>query len=212
VLIVPEPLCYLRYGFFIRALIPMCSKSIKKTNPTDILEKAKSFAVNAHESINQKRKYTDEPYYVHCGRVVKILSEVINDEEILAAAWMHDILEDVAPHNPDYSEEKIRQLFGDRIGDIVVDLTDSKLEYGNRAARKAHDRERLESASVEAKTVKLADLIDNFIDIQNNDPGFSVVFAREINLLLPYLSAGNSILFSKLSDLLINYNNLRKLK
>lgn len=190
----------------------MPSNMIKKVNLADVLERAKNFAIKAHESINQRRKYTNEPYYVHCERVVKILSEVINDEEILAAAWMHDILEDVAPHNPDYSEEKIRQLFGDRICDLVVELTDSKLEYGNRATRKAHDRERLRASSIEAKTVKLADLIDNFTDIQNNDPGFSVIFAHETDLLLPCLSSGNAILFSRLSALLIAYNNSRKLR
>jgi (p)ppGpp synthase/HD superfamily hydrolase len=196
--------------FFIRALSPMCSKIIKESNSTDVLEKAKSFAVSAHDSINQRRKYTGEPYYFHCERVVKILSEVIADEDVLAAAWMHDILEDVAPHNPDYSEDEIRRLFGNRICEMVIELTDSKLEHGNRAARKARDRERLEAASVEVKTVKLADLIDNFIDIQNNDPSFAVVFAREIDLLLPCLSAGNPLLFSRLTELLVSYKDLRK--
>ncbi|MDR3492673.1 MAG: HD domain-containing protein [Gammaproteobacteria bacterium] len=178
----------------------------------NILENAKKFAIDAHESINQKRKYTDEPYHIHCERVVEILSKVITDEEILAAAWMHDILEDVTPHNEDYSEEKIRNLFGDRICNIVIKLTDSKLEDGNRAARKARDRMRLESASIETKTIKLADLTDNFIDIQKNDPGFAMVIAREMELLLPCLAGGDSMLFSRLSELINDFQNMHKPK
>lgn len=114
---------------------------------------------------------------------MNILREITTDEEVLASAWMHDILEDVAPHNSDYSEEKMRQLFGDQICNMVLELTDSNLEHGNRATRKARDRMRLEHASTNVKTIKLADLIDNFTDIQSNDPGFFVIFAREIELL-----------------------------
>lgn len=172
---------------------------------TSILEKAKEFAINGHNSINHKRKFSDEPYYVHCERVVKILKEVTNDEEVLAAAWLHDILEDVAPLNPLYSEKNIRELFGDRVCDFVIELTDSKLEVGNRATRKALDRARLEHASIEAKTIKLADLIDNFIDITSNDPNFSVVYTSEIGLLLPCLEDGNIVLLNKLTKLFKEY-------
>lgn len=177
---------------------------LEQNNADNRLAKAKNFAVNAHESINQKRKYSGEPYYVHCERVVKILSEVTTDEEILAAAWMHDILEDVAPINPDYSECKIRQIFGDRVCNMVVELTDTPLNYGNRVIRKARDRERLKAALDETKTIKLADLIDNLIDIQNNDPGFAIIFAKEAKLMLPNLSGGDAHLFSKLSEILFS--------
>lgn len=174
----------------------------------NILETAKQFAINAHESINQKRKYDNQPYYFHCERVVKILQEITNDEVILSSAWMHDVLEDVAPVNPNFSEEKIRQIFGNDISDIVVQLTDCKISEGNRATRKALDRKRLSIARNETKTIKLADLIDNFIDIQKNDPGFCKIIADETELLLPCLEGGNPMLFSRLSDLLIKFRTL----
>lgn len=178
-------------------------------NIPNILDNARYFAINAHESINQKRKYTNESYYIHCERVVNILRKFVIDENVLAAAWMHDVLEDVAPHNPDYSEERIRQLFGNKICAMVMELTDSKLTDGNRAARKARDKERLAAASNDTKTIKIADIIDNFIDIQRHDPNFSVVFSREIEQLLPYLSGGDAILHARLSKLLANYKSLR---
>lgn len=169
------------------------------------LEKAKNFAISAHESINQKRKYSNEPYYRHCERVVAILNEITSDQEILAAAWLHDVLEDVAPSNPYYCEQRIRELFGNRVCNLVIELTDSKLEEGNRAMRKAQDRLRLKSASSETKTIKLADLIDNFVDITKNDVGFSMLYTREVELLLPYLSEGNLMLFKQLTELLTDY-------
>jgi (p)ppGpp synthase/HD superfamily hydrolase len=179
-------------------------------NKKTILDNAQRFAVEAHESINQKRKYSGEPYYIHCRRVVEILCEVTTDEEMLAAAWMHDVLEDVTPHRPEYLEAKIRELCGDRVCQMVLELTDSKLEFGNRAVRKAHDRKRLASASNETKTIKLADIIDNFTDIHKSDAGFAIVFTREIELLLPYLSGGNPLLFRRLSSLLMDYRKLRR--
>lgn len=177
------------------------------TPKVNLLEEARSFAINAHNSINHKRKYTDEPYYKHCERVVKILSEITEDQEVLAAAWMHDVLEDVAPHNQEYSEEKIRELFGNRVCDMVIELTDTLLEYGNRATRKARDRARLEAASPEVKSIKLADLIDNYIDIQKNDPGFLIILTKEVALLLPCLCKGDNILYLRLSKLLAKKAN-----
>jgi (p)ppGpp synthase/HD superfamily hydrolase len=168
----------------------------------NILETAKQFAIAAHESIHHRRKYDNQPYYIHCERVVKILQTVTDDEIILASAWMHDVLEDVAPLNPDFSEAKIREIFGDRICHIVVELTDCKLSEGNRATRKALDRSRLASASAAAQTIKLADLIDNLIDIKKHDPGFSIVIAKETRLLLSGLTAGNQVLYSRVFQLL----------
>jgi (p)ppGpp synthase/HD superfamily hydrolase len=115
----------------------------------------------------------------------------------------------VTPQKPDYSEARIREEFGDRVCGLVLELTDTKLEYGNRAARKARDRERLAAASAAAKTIKLADITDNFVDIHKNDPGFARLFAREIELMLPGLSDGDPTLFAGLSALLENYKKTR---
>jgi (p)ppGpp synthase/HD superfamily hydrolase len=169
------------------------------------IQQVKEFAINAHESINQRRKYSNEPYYKHCERVVQILSKVTDDEDILAAAWMHDILEDVAPKNPDYSEKKIHALFGDKICDMVLALTDASLDQGNRATRKALDRKKLGEDSADIKTIKLADILDNFNDIAQHDPGFAKVFAQEIKLLLPCLIKGDKRLFDGLAKALNEY-------
>ncbi|MCD6048523.1 MAG: hypothetical protein K0S08_2170 [Gammaproteobacteria bacterium] len=146
---------------------------------------AKKFAKQAHNSINHKRKYSGEPYWRHCERVAYLVSLVTQDQNMIAAAWLHDILEDVMPLNSQYNVEAIKNLFGEDVLALVLDLTDvSKLEDGNREKRKAIDRAHTFAASPRAKLIKLADLIDNARDISNNDQGFLRIYLKEMALLL----------------------------
>ena len=169
----------------------------------DLIEKAKLFTINAHNSILHRRKYTDEPYYVHPERVAELVATVTSDCEIIAAAWMHDVLEDVAPKNSAFDKNTIFNYFGERVLQLVLEVTDvSTLKDGNRAKRKAIDREHLSHASNDAKTIKLADLIDNIIDITKHDPNFSKIFRKEALLDLPYLQTGNKKLYERVSQLL----------
>ena len=59
---------------------------------TDLVKKALEFASNAHNG--QTRKYTGEPYIVHPIEVMELVREVIDDPEVLAAALLHDVVED----------------------------------------------------------------------------------------------------------------------
>jgi (p)ppGpp synthase/HD superfamily hydrolase len=173
------------------------------TNKQDLIKLAKQFTIDAHASVDHRRKYTNEPYHVHPERVAIIVSGVTSDKEVIAAAWLHDVLEDVAPKNANFDQKTILAVFGERVLQLVLAVTDiSKPEDGNRAARKALEREHLSKASSEAKTVKLADLIDNIIDISKHDPGFARVFKREVSLDLPYLRGGNKKLYQQVICLL----------
>lgn len=167
--------------------------------------KAEKFAREAHGSVAHRRKYTDEPYHVHPERVAKLVATVTSDAEVIAAAWLHDVLEDVSPKNSKFNEIAIRQLFGDRVLQLVSEVTDvSKLENGNRAKRKSIEREHLAKASDDGKTIKLADLIDNIIDISEYDPNFAKVFKKEAVLDLQYLQAGYTHLYNRLRQLLLD--------
>ena len=168
-----------------------------------MIEQAKEFAIKAHNSIAHKRKYTDEPYHVHPERVATLVAGVTSDSEVVAAAWLHDVLEDVAPKNPNFNEEIIREIFGDNVLQLVLEVTDvSKPSDGNRAKRKAIDREHLAKASNEGKTIKLADLIDNIEDISKHDPNFAKIFKKEAALDLPHLQQGNEQLYERLRKVL----------
>lgn len=156
-----------------------------------IVEKALDFATKAHG--NQKRKYTGEPYINHPIEVMKIVSQVPHDENMLAAALLHDVVEDTDATIQDISDE-----FGHDIASLVDDLTDvSKPEDGNRKYRKMLDRNHSAQASPRAQTIKLADLISNSSDILQHDPNFAKVYLAEKNLLLGVLTKGDPSLAAR---------------
>lgn len=81
------------------------------------IERARRFALKAHEG----QKYGDEfPYIIHLQTAFTVgLRFGINDEDILVALWLHDILEDT---NREYDE--VVALFGERVGNIVATVTE----------------------------------------------------------------------------------------
>jgi hypothetical protein len=156
-------------------------------------EKASRFAISAHSRIHQLRKYSQKPYDVHLKAVAKLVSSVSPDEALIAAAWLHDTVEDTPATFEDLERE-----FGTDVTELVKQLTDvSKPGDGNRAVRKAIDRQHLAGASPRAKTVKLADLVDNCEDICRNDPRFGRVFLSEMQSLLEVLPEGDETLYRK---------------
>lgn len=141
----------------------------------NIIEKADLFASVAHASIGQKRKYSGVDYIVHPRRVSAIVADNGGTEDMIAAALLHDVLEDTQ-----VTSDLVAEVFGRKIHKLVVELTDSsKPEDGNRAKRKGIDADRLGTVSQDAQIIKLADLIDNSDDIEANDPSFAKVFLKE---------------------------------
>lgn len=141
-------------------------------------KRARIFATKWHG--DQKRKYTFEPYVTHPLAVAELVKSVPHTEEMVAAALMHDLAEDT-----ECTIELIRNEFGREVADLVGWLTDvSKPEDGNREVRKTLDREHTAEAPREAKTIKLADLIDNSKSIMKYDPDFAKIYLREKRLLL----------------------------
>jgi hypothetical protein len=160
---------------------------------SDLIKQARAFATQAHQRIGHRRKYTKQPYEVHLKAVAQTVSSVTDDAEMIAAAWLHDTVEDTSATHHD-----IEQTFGKQIARLVYELTDtSKPSDGNRAMRKALDRQHLAQASVRTKTIKLADIIDNSRDICTHDPEFSRVYLNEAALLLQVLDQGDASLLKR---------------
>lgn len=156
-----------------------------------LVDRAIACAARAHQG--QTRKYTGEPYITHPLAVACAVASVTDEVEIIAAAVLHDVVEDTA-----VTLDEIRAEFGDRVADLVGWVTDvSKPEDGNRAARKAIDREHLAAAPAEAQTIKLADLIDNTASIVERDPAFARVYLREKTELLAVLTKGDPRLLAR---------------
>ncbi len=150
-----------------------------------------AFATHMHTG--QQRKYTGEPYVLHCLEVARIVAEVGGSPTMIAAALLHDVVEDTAA-----SIEDLRAQFGDEIAQGVACLTDvSRPEDGNRAVRKAMEREHLAQAPAEMKTVKLADVISNTRSIVDHGDGFARTYLREIAALLEVLTEGHPELWRR---------------
>lgn len=145
-----------------------------------LIDKALKFSTAAHAAVNQKRKYTGEDYIVHPIAVSNLVKENGGTDEMIAAALLHDTVEDT-----NVTREQIAEEFGWKVFKLVVELTDvTKPEDGNRATRKAIEAKRLGMASKEAQTIKLADLIDNTKTIFKYDPKFAKVYIQEKIALL----------------------------
>jgi len=157
----------------------------------DLVARAATFATLAHKRIDHRRKYNNQPYDIHLRAVANLVESVTKDAETIAGAWLHDMVEDTPATFYDIEKE-----FGLSVAQLVRDLTDvSKPSDGNRSERKAIDRDHLAQACPKAKTIKLADLIDNCQDICRNDPRFSRVFIAEAAALLEVLTEGDRRLY-----------------
>ncbi|HEY8262747.1 MAG TPA: HD domain-containing protein [Methyloceanibacter sp.] len=94
---------------------------------TDVMTHALQFATARHA--HQRRKYTDLPHVTHLEAVVAILrDDDIHDPTTLAAAHLHDVVEDTQT-----TIQEIVSIFGESVAELVYWLSD--LEKGNRAAR-----------------------------------------------------------------------------
>lgn len=159
----------------------------------DLVGRARQFATEAHQRIDQRRKYTNQPYQEHLKAVAELVASVTDDPEMIAAAWLHDTVEDTPATFGDIERE-----FGSRLRELVADLTDvSRPADGNRSQRKAIDRHHSSLASPRAKTVKLADLIDNCRDICRHDANFARVYLGEAAALLDVLHDGDAGLHAR---------------
>ena len=157
-----------------------------------IVEKARVFATAAHSAVAQLRKYTNEPYIVHPAEVVSIVRSVPHTDAMLAAAWLHDTVEDTG-----VGIDVIKAEFGEEVAVLVGWLTDvSRPEQGNRATRKAIDRAHSAMAPAEAQTVKLADLISNTRSIMAHDEKFAKTYLEEKRMLLEVMTKGDATLMA----------------
>jgi len=168
--------------------------------------KALRLAKIAHKG--QVRKYTGEPYINHPINVARILqSTCLNyNSDMIAAAYLHDTVEDTEVTLTD-----IEMFISTWVSELVYWLTDvSRPEHGNRATRKQIDRRHIAKAPVDAKNIKLCDLIDNSDSIIKYDKDFAKVYLREKLLLLDVLEDADSRLWSEAKKIVDENINLIK--
>lgn len=148
-------------------------------DPTDILFQAVSFAARAHR--HQVRKDRDTPYVAHVVRVAFVVRELfgIGDPKVLAAAILHDTIEDTPT---DYDD--LAGRFGNDVAGWVALLT--KEMRLPEAKRESAYRRALAKAPWPVVVCKLADIYDNLGDSQNLQP---VARVRTVARSAGYLDA-----------------------
>ena len=126
------------------------------------IEKAILFAVNAHEGMTRKGK--DRPYILHPVEVMTIVAGLTEDEAVIAAAVLHDTVEDT-----EVTREDIERAFGARIAALVAAESEDKREELPAEAtwqiRKQETLAHLEKASRDVKLICLGDKLANIREI-----------------------------------------------
>jgi (p)ppGpp synthase/HD superfamily hydrolase len=180
-----------------------------------ILEEVRDFADKAHGT--QQRKYASERYIAHPVRVMEMCSRHTSSLPILAAALLHDVLEDTdidkkALHN--FLRSVMNEEDAAQTMNLVVELTDvyvkSAYPRWNRRKRKAKEAGRISKTSPESQTVKYADIIDNCREIAEHDPDFAGVFLLECKMLLRKIPEGQPELYREATTAV--EHSLRKVK
>lgn len=124
----------------------------------DILDQALALAINAHKG--QFRKGTQIPYILHPMEAAAIVGTMTTDEEIIAAAALHDVLEDT-----ETTIEEVIVLFGKRVGNLVASESEDKREDLPAAStwkiRKQETLDHLKNAPIEVKMITLGDKLSN---------------------------------------------------
>lgn len=127
-----------------------------------LLQRAIEFAVAAHEKTFRKKSTT--PYIVHPIEVMKIVCRITDDEEVRAAAVLHDTVEDTF-----VTKEMIEKNFGERVAALVASESENKREgipeKDTWIVRKQETLDHLKNASEDTKIICLGDKLANMRDI-----------------------------------------------
>jgi len=142
---------------------------VKQYNPAtneDLLNRAYVYAMRAH---GEQRRESGDPYFSHPLEVAAILTDLKLDDATIAAALLHDTIEDT-----DATRAEIDRLFGQDIGRLVEGLTKlKKLDLVSKEAKQAENLRKLLLAiadDVRVLLIKLADRLHNMRTLAHRPP------------------------------------------
>ena len=106
-------------------IIKSMKKYSKKSN-LEMIRHAYNFGLDAHK---KQRRYSGEPYFDHCMNVAEILADLKMDSTTITAGILHDVVEDT-----DFNIDDIKNMFGDKVAEIVDGLTKLSGDFDSRQA------------------------------------------------------------------------------
>jgi len=155
-------------------------KSFKELLEMTLSMQAASIAQDKHA--RQYRKFDKEPYFKHPSRVADILRQYTKDEEIIAAGYLHDTLEDTKT-----SFDELETVFGKRVANLVFELTSVKKEQV-KLGKAEYLLKKMQKMSESALFIKLADRLDNVDDFSKAPDKFRLKYIKETNYILDNLN------------------------
>ncbi len=151
---------------------------VKQYNPganEDLLNRAYVYAMRAH---GEQKRASGDPYFSHPLQVAAILTDLKLDDATIAAALLHDTIEDT-----DATRAEIDRLFGQEIGHLVEGLTKlKKLDLVSKEAKQAENLRKLLLAiadDVRVLLIKLADRLHNMRTLEYRPPEARRITAEE---------------------------------
>ena len=172
-------------------------------NDLALLEKSYYFAKEAHK--NQKR-VSGEEYFTHPCAVAKILIDLGLDAQTVAAAFLHDVIEDTP-----VSEGDIKKEFGDEVLELVQGVTKlDKIEFNSREEEQAENLRKIFAAmakDIRVIIIKLADRLHNMRSLNFLSAERQQRIAREtLDIFVPIADRlGISQIKCELEDLCLKY-------
>ena len=123
-----------------------------------LVAEAYRLAADAHEG--QRRKDDGTPYITHPVAVAELLHDAGFDDEVVAAALLHDVVEDT-----EMDRDEIAERFGDRVAELVGALSedDGIQDYEDR---KREHREQVAESGRDAIAIYIADKLSNLRDMR----------------------------------------------
>jgi|SRR5580765_5321087 len=157
-----------------------------------LVKKAHEFAKVAHAGVF--RKWSGEPYVEHPARVAAVLEALHFPEKVVAAGYLHDVVEDTL-----VPIDMIEDEFGFEIASLVAQVTKPVMckASTSRAERKAAFRKQLAQSSYYGASLKLSDMLDNSANVAKLNPEFAAIYLPELREDVAVLSHGNCVLLGK---------------
>lgn len=146
-------------------------------NKMSLILKAANFARLSHEGQFRKFSSPKKPYYTHVAAVAGRVAGWATQDEVVAAAFLHDTLEDC----PRVTYDLLTIEFGGVVANFVQWLTNpSKGSKEPRAVRKKMDRDHIAATPAVIKHIKLEDRVHNLEELSTSpEKDFIHLYCRE---------------------------------
>jgi len=190
-----------RFGALLRQVL-----SNRPHEDVSLIRRAWEFCVQHHAG---QMRASGEPYIIHPLEVAEVLVEMKLDATAIAAALLHDAVEDTPATSPEISAK-----FGEQVAHIVEGVTKiDKIQFANREDRQAENVRKMLLAmvsDVRVVLIKLADRLHNMRTLEHLKPERQDVIAREtMDIYAPLAHRlGMGKVRGELEDLAFRYTDL----